>query len=289
MYIINKKDSMNRILLSVIICIAGYTSLQAMEEPQTETSIYENTFLCVLSQDVRNELEMFKTEFSQKVRDVVKAILEHEKKISMRGLEDIGFIFQSHVAPIIKKHPFFNNPSVTLAFLNAVFAQLLPKTEFKDVLPELVNRMRIVLYTMYYFVGEKQTVTLLKEIFRCDPVSKVIAGRLLADLYITATPSRDPETDEKEIDMLLQAGVDVNATNEQGNTALMTAADNNEPSLVKFLLMRGANPHIKNKAGKTALEIVREKYARVAAHKKPAKDAQKVSELLEQALKNLSR
>jgi ankyrin repeat protein len=54
--------------------------------------------------------------------------------------------------------------------------------------------------------------------------------------------------------LLLEQGVDVNAFNDTGTTALH-AAVNRGDALVKFLAGRGANLTAKNKAGQTALDI----------------------------------
>ena len=51
----------------------------------------------------------------------------------------------------------------------------------------------------------------------------------------------------------------INHANEDGNTALIIAANKNNKEMVKLLLENGADPSIKNKYGKTALDIANEK------------------------------
>lgn len=65
------------------------------------------------------------------------------------------------------------------------------------------------------------------------------------------------------IKLLLKAGVDVNAANADGNTALHVAADHEEglPRTIELLLDNGADAHAVNKEGKTARDIA------VAEHK----------------------
>ena len=57
----------------------------------------------------------------------------------------------------------------------------------------------------------------------------------------------------KQVLALLEQGVDVNAANEKGSTALMWAVQYNRASIAEILLKRGANPNAENKAGYIAL------------------------------------
>jgi ankyrin repeat protein len=68
---------------------------------------------------------------------------------------------------------------------------------------------------------------------------------------------------------LINAGADLNFTNNDGSTALHTAAFFCRPEIVKLLLDKGANKTIKNKYGQTAYETVSGSFADV----KPAYDA----------------
>jgi ankyrin repeat protein len=52
----------------------------------------------------------------------------------------------------------------------------------------------------------------------------------------------------------LDRGADVNAANVQGDTALHGAAQRGSPSLVDFLVARGATLNLKNKQGRTPLD-----------------------------------
>ena len=58
--------------------------------------------------------------------------------------------------------------------------------------------------------------------------------------------------------LLMQRGIRINTQDNEGNTALMMAVMMGETTGVQALLDSGANPNIKNKAGKTALQIARE-------------------------------
>lgn len=58
------------------------------------------------------------------------------------------------------------------------------------------------------------------------------------------------------IKALLDKGLDINATNNKGETPLMVAAGNKNHSLYRLLLKHGANPDLRNQRGQTAEEIL---------------------------------
>jgi len=78
-----------------------------------------------------------------------------------------------------------------------------------------------------------------------------IALGLLTPLLL-ATAYGPPEL----VEMLLDAGADINARDVRGMTPLMLAigSDHNDPRIVKLLLDRGADPKIKSKAGEDAFD-----------------------------------
>src|SRR5947208_3363330 len=57
------------------------------------------------------------------------------------------------------------------------------------------------------------------------------------------------------IKMILDAGADINAVNDQENTALHLAASKGNDAVVQYLASRGAKLDVKNKAGKTPLDL----------------------------------
>lgn len=58
------------------------------------------------------------------------------------------------------------------------------------------------------------------------------------------------------IKALLDKGVDINSTNNKGETPLMVAAGNKNHSLYRLLLKHGANPALRNNRGQTAADIL---------------------------------
>jgi ankyrin repeat protein len=57
------------------------------------------------------------------------------------------------------------------------------------------------------------------------------------------------------IEFLLDRGLDINARNNQGETALLIAAWNGTDDLVQVLLKRGADPNVKSRKGLSALRV----------------------------------
>lgn len=67
--------------------------------------------------------------------------------------------------------------------------------------------------------------------------------------------------------LLIERGVDVNATQEGGSTPLHAAAQNGQLELVDLLLSHGANPHAKTDSGQTALDLARTHNHDAVAHR----------------------
>ncbi|KAH7035974.1 uncharacterized protein B0I36DRAFT_347681 [Microdochium trichocladiopsis] len=59
----------------------------------------------------------------------------------------------------------------------------------------------------------------------------------------------------KTVTTLIQAGVDVNVQDDEGNTPLIRTAAKKDLALVKDLLQRGADVHVKNRNGQTAWSV----------------------------------
>jgi uncharacterized protein len=69
----------------------------------------------------------------------------------------------------------------------------------------------------------------------------------------SAVAARQRET----IEVLLDAGADVNAVQHQGYTPLLEAAQSGESELVELLLERGADPDARLEDGRTATDLAR--------------------------------
>ena len=69
-------------------------------------------------------------------------------------------------------------------------------------------------------------------------------------------------TTEEIVAALVDSGVDVDATDQSGNTALHRVAEDGEEVVVQALLKVGVKSGVKNKAGKTPLDL-----AKAAGHK----------------------
>lgn len=93
-----------------------------------------------------------------------------------------------------------------------------------------------------------------------DVHAKAADGTTALTASVVGVLSKRVSTDVVEI--LLDAGADVNESAHSGRlegyTCLMTAAQNNRPDLVRFLLGRGADPTMRAGDGNTALSLARE-------------------------------
>src|SRR5262249_35745794 len=84
------------------------------------------------------------------------------------------------------------------------------------------------------------------------------------------------------VQMLLDAGADVNAANKSGDTALHGAAGNGLPSVIQLLVDRGAKIDVKNRNGQTPLALTSGGGQRGGfGQARPAPGLQKAHELLQ--------
>ena len=93
-----------------------------------------------------------------------------------------------------------------------------------------------------------------------------------------AFPTRDRATDEGTLEtmkLLLARGLDINAVNDAGDTALHGAVQRGSAAIIRFLAAHGAKLDAKNKLGRTPLEAAlnrRERESAVAALRAVAGD-----------------
>jgi len=78
-------------------------------------------------------------------------------------------------------------------------------------------------------------------------------------VYASALHQAVNDINEEKVHALIEKGLDVNALDEEGKTALHIASPIGRYSLVKYLVEHGAKVHIKDKQHKTALVYAIEK------------------------------
>lgn len=94
----------------------------------------------------------------------------------------------------------------------------------------------------------------------------VSGGRHSSPALMRAVLGPTQEEAAAVVGLLLGAGAGVDVPASSGWTALMLAAGNNRPDIVRMLLRAGADPALKNKDGRDALAIAEiEGHADVAA------------------------
>ncbi|MFB9269576.1 ankyrin repeat domain-containing protein [Bradyrhizobium erythrophlei] len=82
------------------------------------------------------------------------------------------------------------------------------------------------------------------------------ANELTLLMWASGPDEAVPETQALEVvAYLLDAGAKIDAADARGRTALMIAAEGNHPAIVKALLAHGADPSLKDKAGKRAADL----------------------------------
>ena len=97
-------------------------------------------------------------------------------------------------------------------------------------------------------------------------------------------PSPDPATEEKLIlalaRIVVDSGVDINAADDRGNTALHDAVRGGFGSVVEFLAAEGADLHVANEEGHTALALAETRRPRDDSNGSPAPRSE-IAELLQ--------
>lgn len=77
----------------------------------------------------------------------------------------------------------------------------------------------------------------------------------------------------EQVVRLLDRGVDVNMQNDEGWTPLMIAAEQDDGPMVQYLLSRGADPAIRNRSGRRALDVTSSSQIKTLLGAKPAAPA----------------
>lgn len=99
----------------------------------------------------------------------------------------------------------------------------------------------------------------MKPILICAIVWMCVGGARADDIMVRRTSGGwrsgpDRVAMKTTADILIQAGAEINATDQDGNTALHWAVARRCTELCAFLLSKGANPAIKNNKNETALD-----------------------------------
>lgn len=79
--------------------------------------------------------------------------------------------------------------------------------------------------------------------------------------YVIKNGGRNIDEIKNIVNLLIEHGLDINVTNNTGDTALHTIARESfeQEKVINFLVEKGADPSIRNDDGKTPLELAKEK------------------------------
>ena len=94
------------------------------------------------------------------------------------------------------------------------------------------------------------------EKLKVDNLRHTILGCMLGDFDETGAYVVDPEI----VQELINAHADVNAIDNDGGTALITATVTNRTDIIRLLLSAGADINIKDNDGLTALDIAKDNH-----------------------------
>ena len=65
-----------------------------------------------------------------------------------------------------------------------------------------------------------------------------------------------PDNIKNTVDALINGGADLNQRDDDGNTVLIHAAQDEALPLIDYFLSKGANPNIKNNGGATYMDVL---------------------------------
>lgn len=77
-------------------------------------------------------------------------------------------------------------------------------------------------------------------------------------MYASESKSLSEDISLRIVKILIEKGVNINLSNNEGDTALILASRNYHPHIVEHLLKASANIDIKNNSGKTAMDVATE-------------------------------
>ena len=151
-------------------------------------------------------------------------------------------------------------------------------------LPSTSSRIEPEGATPFLFAADRSDIPLMKLLVElgADPLLPNFSNTtpLMAAAGLGTTEPLEEAGEESEalqaVKMLLDLGADINAVDNNGDTAMHGAAYGNYPLVVKLLADRGADPQIwkeRNKFGRTPLFIAEGYHGRLPRPDKPTIDA----------------
>lgn len=107
----------------------------------------------------------------------------------------------------------------------------------------------------------------MKELIIYNIIAAALAGAVLIPLAAATNTGFKNDKEEiyhaarqggEELRAIMAEGISINTIDDQGKTALMDAADNNEEKIVQILISNGANVNMQDEKGETALMLAAE-------------------------------
>ncbi len=135
-------------------------------------------------------------------------------------------------------------------------------------------------YTLLHEACKHGNINTIKTLLQNGADANVTDDVLSTPLHYLSAYNYQTTDRRLGVETLVQLGVDINAQNEQGFTALHLAAHVGSSAVAKQLIKEGADIHVLDKKGKTALDYLDERMAMINEQSDQYQDLKSLRDML---------